>query len=74
MHNFAQNNLKKTLSFLDNTIAKIYNFNTKTLKNGSNGEAAKELQRFLNAKLSLGLVVDGMLGPKTKTMMNSLVE
>lgn len=36
-----------------------------TLKNGSKGEAVKELQRFLNAKLALGLVIDGSLGPKT---------
>ena len=42
-----------------------YNFGTTTLKNGSKGEAVKELQRFLNAKLNLGLVIDGMLGPKT---------
>jgi fibronectin-binding autotransporter adhesin len=42
-----------------------YNFGTKTLKNGSRGEAVMELQRFLNAKLNLGLVVDGKLGPKT---------
>ena len=42
-----------------------YNFGTTTLKNGSTGEAVKELQRFLNAKLNLGLVVDGKLGPKT---------
>jgi hypothetical protein len=42
-----------------------YNFGTKVLKNGSKGEAVKELQRFLNAKLFLGLVVDGKLGPKT---------
>lgn len=42
-----------------------YNFGTTTLKNGSKGEAVKELQRFLNAKLNLGLVVDGKLGPKT---------
>ena len=42
-----------------------YNFGTATLKNGSRGEAAKELQRFLNAKLNLGLVVDGIIGPKT---------
>jgi peptidoglycan hydrolase-like protein with peptidoglycan-binding domain len=44
---------------------KYYNFGTVTLKNGSKGEAVKELQRFLNAKLKLGLVVDGKLGPKT---------
>ena len=42
-----------------------YNFGTSTLKNGSSGEAVKELQRFLNTKLNLNLVVDGKLGPKT---------
>ena len=42
-----------------------YNFGTKTLKNGSRGEAVMELQRFLNQVLNLGLVVDGKLGPKT---------
>ena len=45
--------------------ASFYNFGTTTLRNGSKGEAVKELQRFLNAKLNLGLVVDGVLGPKT---------
>ena len=42
-----------------------YNFGIKTLKNGSKGDAVMELQRFLNEKLDLGLVVDGKLGPKT---------
>lgn len=42
-----------------------YNFGTTTLKNGSRGEAVKELQRFLNKMLNLGLVVDGEIGPKT---------
>jgi len=42
-----------------------YNFGSAVLKNGSRGEAVMELQRFLNAKLNLNLVVDGMLGPKT---------
>src|SRR3989338_6091849 len=42
-----------------------YNLGTKTLKSGSKGDAVKELQRFLNDKLNLGLVVDGKLGPKT---------
>ena len=42
-----------------------YNLGTTTLKNGSRGEAVKELQRFLNDKLNLGLVLDGALGPKT---------
>jgi len=45
--------------------ASTYNFGTAVLKNGSRGEAVKELQRFLNAKLNLGLVIDGALGPKT---------
>lgn len=49
-----------------NRVAGVaYNFGTKTLKNGSKGEAVKELQRFLNDKLNLGLVLDGKLGPKT---------
>lgn len=47
------------------TTTTTYNFGTTTLKNGSRGEAVMELQRFLNAKLNLGLVVDGKLGPKT---------
>jgi hypothetical protein len=42
-----------------------YNFGTATLRNGSRGEAVKELQRFLNQKLNLGLIIDGKLGPKT---------
>ena len=45
--------------------ASAYNFGTTVLKNGSQGEAVKELQRFLNDKLNLGLAVDGALGPKT---------
>lgn len=47
------------------SIKKTYNFGTVTLKLGSRGEAVMELQKFLNAKLNLGLVVDGKLGPKT---------
>ncbi|KKR01728.1 MAG: Peptidoglycan-binding domain 1 protein [Candidatus Nomurabacteria bacterium GW2011_GWD2_39_12] len=50
-----------------------YNFGTTTLKNGSKGEAVKELQRFLNDKLNLGLVLDGKLGPKTIAVINGLV-
>jgi peptidoglycan hydrolase-like protein with peptidoglycan-binding domain len=42
-----------------------YNFGTTTLKQGSTGPAVKELQRFLNNNLNLGLVLDGKLGPKT---------
>ncbi len=49
----------------DNNTLKIYELGTVTLQSGSNGEAVKELQRFLNDTLSLGLVVDGKLGPKT---------
>ncbi|MEK7539021.1 MAG: peptidoglycan-binding domain-containing protein [Patescibacteria group bacterium] len=47
------------------TTTGVYNFGATTLKNGSKGEPVKELQRFLNDKLNLGLVVDGKLGPKT---------
>jgi hypothetical protein len=42
-----------------------YNFGTVILKNGSKGEAVKELQKFLNKVLKLNLKVDGKLGPKT---------
>ena len=52
-------------STASSTGASTYNFGATTLKNGSKGEAVKELQRFLNAKLNLGLVIDGALGPKT---------
>lgn len=45
--------------------ARIYDFGTVTLRNGSRGEAVKELQRFLNTNLNLGLVIDGKLGQKT---------
>ena len=51
------------------TPTSTYNFGTTTLKNGSVGEAVKELQRFLNATMNLGLVVDGMFGPKTTAVM-----
>ncbi|TSC78088.1 MAG: hypothetical protein G01um101424_222 [Parcubacteria group bacterium Gr01-1014_24] len=47
------------------TPATPYNFGTVTLKSGSKGEPVKELQRFLNKVLNLGLVLDGKLGPKT---------
>ncbi len=42
-----------------------YNFGTRLLKNGSMGDDVKELQRFLNKALGLGLKEDGILGPKT---------
>ncbi len=42
-----------------------YNFGFTTLRLGSTGEPVKELQRFLNHVLNLGLIVDGKLGPKT---------
>lgn len=53
------------------STAKVYNLGTAVLKNGSRGEAAKELQRFLNDKLTLGLVVDGIIGPKTIAVMKT---
>ena len=46
-----------------------YNLGLGTLKNGSRGEAVMELQKFLNATMNLGLVVDGALGPKTIAVM-----
>ncbi|MFA6353833.1 MAG: peptidoglycan-binding domain-containing protein [Candidatus Paceibacterota bacterium] len=58
-----------TGALCQNTIVAIakatYDFGTKTLKNGSKGAAVMELQRFLNDKLNLGLILDGKLGPKT---------
>ncbi|MBI3888857.1 peptidoglycan-binding protein [Candidatus Nomurabacteria bacterium] len=42
-----------------------YNLGTTTLKNGSTGNAVKELQRFLNSDLKANIAVDGKLGPKT---------
>jgi len=47
------------------TTTTSYNFGTVTLKLGSRGAAVKELQRFLNDKLNLGLKLDGILGAKT---------
>ncbi|OGI68569.1 hypothetical protein A2738_01670 [Candidatus Nomurabacteria bacterium RIFCSPHIGHO2_01_FULL_42_15] len=43
-----------------------YNFGLATLKNGGSGIAVTDLQRFLNAKLNLSLILDGNFGPKTK--------
>ncbi len=50
---------------------RVYNFGTVNLKHGSKGEAAKELQRFLNARFALGLVIDGNLGIKTITALKA---
>ena len=47
----------------------VYNFGTVTLRLGSKGEAVKELQRFLNDNLNLGLVLDGKFGPKTNIVI-----
>jgi hypothetical protein len=52
-------------NIVTNMNSSLYNFGTTTLRLGSNGEAVKELQRFLNAKLNLGLILDGKLGLKT---------
>lgn len=49
----------------NSTVVNKYNFGNTTLKLWSKGDAVMELQRFLNAKLNLGLVVDGSLGSKT---------
>ena len=47
------------------TTFTVASLGTTTLKNGSKGNAVKELQKLLNNLLNLGLVVDGKLGPKT---------
>lgn len=49
----------------------LYNFGPTTLRVGSRGEGVKELQRFLNHFLNLGLKVDGILGPKTIAVMKT---
>lgn len=62
------NNNTSTTSTTDtstNSGPSTYNFGTAVLKNGSKGVAVKELQRFLNNTMKLGLVIDGKLGPKT---------
>jgi peptidoglycan hydrolase-like protein with peptidoglycan-binding domain len=46
-----------------------YNFGTITLKNGSTGEAVKEIQRFLNNTLNLSLELNGVLDTKTITII-----
>jgi hypothetical protein len=50
---------------MNNTVSAKYNFGSTTLKLWSKGDAVMELQKFLNTKLNLNLVVDGKLGPKT---------
>lgn len=49
-----------------NTSAKL-NLGTTTLKNGSKGDAVKELQKFLNTDLNIRLKIDGILGKNTVT-------
>jgi len=61
--NNVSNSTTKDLSLT--TGPSTYNFGTAILKNGSKGDAVKELQRYLNNTLNLGLVLDGKLGPKT---------
>ena len=50
------------------TVA-TYNFGPTTLRLGSRGEFVKELQRFLNKTMNLGLVVDGVLGEKSAAVI-----
>jgi len=42
-----------------------YDFGSATIKNGSTGEAVKEVQRFLNKTLNLSLELDGTLNAET---------
>jgi hypothetical protein len=46
-----------------------YDFGTVTLKNGSQGNAVKQLQMFLNSNLNMSLIVDGKFGPKTLSIV-----
>jgi hypothetical protein len=48
-----------------------YDFGPITLRVGSRGDGVKELQRFLNRSLHLGLKIDGILGPKTIAVMKT---
>ncbi len=47
------------------SVPVTYNLGTKTLKNGSQGNDVKELQKVLNKILKMNLQLDGKLGPKT---------
>ena len=53
------------------TTLPTYNFGISTLRLGSTGAAVVDLQRFLNAKLNLGLALDGSLGPKTTAVIKT---
>ena len=60
--------LQKTFKINSSIITKNkrkYDFGLAVLKNGSKGNAVKELQRFFNDIMKLGLLVDGKLGSKT---------
>jgi hypothetical protein len=48
-----------------------YNFGNAILRNGSAGDAVKELQRFLNKYLNLNLLIDGKFGPKTNSAVKN---
>ncbi len=69
----AKNLVKKEIVKVDNLLITPptnltpikYNLGTKILRIGSKGEAVKELQRYLNSILNLGLVIDGKIGHKT---------
>jgi len=54
----------------NNTVVS-YNFGLMNLAEGSTGDAVMQLQMFLNAKLKLGLAVDGIIGPKTITVIKT---
>ncbi len=56
---------ENNVSQIAGATVSTYDFGTTTLRQGSKGESVRELQRFLNDNLNLGLVLDGKLGPKT---------
>ncbi|OGI93531.1 hypothetical protein A3A03_02285 [Candidatus Nomurabacteria bacterium RIFCSPLOWO2_01_FULL_40_18] len=49
-----------------NGNSNFYNLGLTNLRKGSTGDTVKELQKFLNAKLNIGLIIDGIFGPKTR--------
>ena len=53
------------------TPKNTYDLGTVTLFRGSKGPAVKELQRFLNDNLNLGLKLDGVFGAKTTAIVET---
>lgn len=69
LNNASISNISNASSGPTTNIKGNYNLGTTILKNGSRGEPVRELQRYLNNTLNLGLIIDGILGPKTITVV-----